>query len=735
MALNVGRLFVTLDANASGLFRTLSRAADDLEKFAKHVKRAAKDVGEVATALSAVGASALAMAAKVDGRTAAAMSGLETATKQVAVPIAHMLIPAVQALTKEVQEVARWIDGLNPSIKAAVSQFAPWVLAIAGGAMMVSKLAGVVSGLAGIFSSVFGAIAAIGTGPLLGIIIGLSALVVAVVFLHRAWRTNWNGIRDFTAEVVETITGFFKSGTSWIGEAWAGLFKLLKSVMNNWLDIVARIQKTLGVNWIDTEGMRSGLDGLLGDLQNGEFFSAALKFGKDTAKQFGAGFMDELGIIKKELGLEKLFSGISSGGRLAGLQSEDEIKARAMLDPESLKFIGGGVAPTSGQISTEAMRQTTPLASIAAIQQQQFTAMSREMVYRAKLNDAIQWSRDAVEHFTDGLKLAGQMMLSRLGDAGSIIQNAVRGFEQAGPAGAALAVLADFASRTQAFTDLVGVATSVVGSVTQAFEPAVKALTVPLASLTEALGTVLEPVLGALTPAFAVVGQALKAVAPILWVVGRMLSILAPALELLIVPLHMVVTVLEPFLKVLYEVLRIIGMGLVTIVSGLLQLWNGFVAGVAAIVDQVVATITFGAIKNGGDFLRAMTASTTGVDAALEALKNTSYDAASGNLAAAAAASSAAATIDQFSQSLTNVPSGFKTSLAEFNAMDAGAGFSLGAAAASSGGGSVNIENVTVQADDPRELARQLRAEARKETFRRTGNAHAYQRPNGEGVP
>lgn len=756
MALNVGRLFITLDANASGLFRTLSRAMENIEKFSKHVKRAARDVQEVSTAMTAIGGAALHMAAQVDGPTARAMQNLETATKQLAVPVARMLIPAVQTLTKGIQDLARWVDGLNPAIKNTIATVAIWAVGVGGAAFAIGKFAGIISGLAGVLSGVFGAIAAIGVGPLLLITAGVAAVAVAAVFLHRAWRTNWQGIQDFTADVVNAVTEYFRGQVKNIGDAWSGLFKLLKAVLNNWLDTIAAIQRATGVNWLDTEGMRAGLDRILDSLQSGAFLSEAFKAGKALATTIGDGFSDELKVIKKQLGLDNFFSVISKGGQLANVgpvlplfsgaianfaatqgrmistRSTDAKLTKSQLDLMSRLFnVRGG--PRDGYFDNDMMSQESRVLMKTGVSVRGGplmsgpTSMSALAVHEAQIA-AEQAFVAQLGSINDGLKVAGSIFVGRLGDLGSIIQTAAQGFEQGGAIGAALAVLADFLSRTQAFADLVGAVTSIIGTVTKLLEPAMRQLVEPIAKIVAAVGMVLAPIFKALEPVFRTLSQGLTELSPIIYAASTFLFMLEPAFNMLATGLQEIFTILDPVIKVLYVLLRLVGLGILNALKGIYSVWNAIVTTLAGMVDTIVATISFGAIKNGGDFIRAAMANTASVDDALAKLEHATVDNVQAYLKNAAAVDDVNKKLDEFSQSLTNVPAGFKVALAQFGAMD---GIDMGGAGFGAGGG-MNIDTVIVQADDAKSLMAELRKEARKELFRLSGNRHGGGRRGDE---
>jgi hypothetical protein len=82
---------------------------------------------------------------------------------------------------------------------------------------------------------------------------------------------------------------------------------------------------------------------------------------------------------------------------------------------------------------------------------------------------------------------------------------------------------------------------------------------------------------------------------------------------------------------------------------------------------------------------------------------------------------------DSLSDSLSNIPTGYLLTLAEFNAARTGAGYGAapgaGGVSPQSMGGITITGPITVQADDPAELHRALQKEANFESFRTTGQS------------
>jgi hypothetical protein len=207
-----------------------------------------------------------------------------------------------------------------------------------------------------------------------------------------------------------------------------------------------------------------------------------------------------------------------------------------------------------------------------------------------------------------------------------------------------------------------------------------------------------------------------------------MLSVLTPIFALLLMPLKALGPVIDLLMQGLFYVVKGIGMGVTWLWSGILGAWNAIMGGLASLMDTIISVITFGAVKSGGDFARAMMVDTTGLTSSFNQLNGATYDGTSALLNLAGAADS---TAQSFADSLSNVPTGFKTALARFNAAaPQGQGMSwdpgAGALAAMGAGGGVTITgDVYVQAGTSSELLDALKAQAKRERFIKTGSPHA----------
>lgn len=720
MALRLGALYVSLSADTNGFIKSLAEAGKRVERFAKEIKKTAKDVSEVGTALAAVGGVALKLASEVDGPTKTAMDGLTRSTKQLAVPVAQMLLPAVRALTEDVQALAGWVSGLDPAIKANVSTFVKWAVEIGVAAVVIGKVAGAASTLAGIFSGVAGALAALGVGSILPFVVGLAAIAGGVALVHKVWRENWGGIQEVTKSVLEWLGSAFGTWFEWFGKAWRFALDVVKVFVDNLLTVGDAIEAISGKD-LGMTGIHMGVDGLFKDLGSGEAFKMALEFGKSTGQAIGDGIATEW---KSMLGgLWDTAKGFfAKKGPLVSAMPQGPISSGALALSRMGRSMMSATAPheaglTKAELATQARfaagRAGGGMTSVAKSSQLDVLALAAA--------SAAAFAAE-MERVAGGLKHAGQMLLSKMGSIGELVGSAVQGFEAGGPMGAALAVVADFITRTAAFGDLVAFANDAVQKTADALSPLIAALTASVIPIVEGSMMVTRALLQSLGPAFEVLGTALRGVGPLFQVVAALLALLAPVLALLFAPLKAVAFVLDGAMRVIYEVLRQISLGLLLAARQILFVWNAMMSGLAGIVDEAIDAITLGVVKDGGSFIRKFGADMTGIDSAIFQLKTTSYDAAAATTANAMAQSAAAKAVSTFSESLTNIPSGFKVAAAQFGAMEPLGGG--GAAFAGAGGGDtfIEISNLQVQTDDPVELMRGIKAQSQKLHFRKKGN-------------
>jgi hypothetical protein len=253
MGLSLGTLFVTLDATATGFTKAMSEGSEKLELFAKHAKKAAREVGEVGTVISALATGALAVAAKHSSGASEQLTQLERASTALALSAASALAPAFTAATRAIQGVANVFASLNPSQRAMLATIVEVAGAVAVGAHAFRILASAVQGALAIFGMFTSGIAAVGVGPLLGIIAAIAAVIAAVVLLHKIWRENWGGIQEKVRDVLDYLSNGFKNWFEYIANSWNAIIAFMAGSLQSLVDGIASIINKVA-DWADALG-------------------------------------------------------------------------------------------------------------------------------------------------------------------------------------------------------------------------------------------------------------------------------------------------------------------------------------------------------------------------------------------------------------------------------------------------------------------------------------------------
>ena len=854
MAARVGSLYVSLSANTAGLVKGLAAAMKAVDRFAKETKKIAADVGQLSMVVTAAAGAALKLASDVNGPTKAAMDDLTTATKQAAVPVAQMLIPAVQELTKELRTAGQYIAGLSPEMKGHVATAAKWGVELLVASKVIGSLSGVVSAFAGVASGLFSMLAGVGLATIGTIVASIAIGIASVVALHAAWRTNFLGLKDITDTIIENMKGAFLGLFTFLVSGWETLIDALTIMLDNWLRIIDTLQKKTGANLIDVKGMRSGVMGLMGDLRDGSFITDALKFGKSA----GASIVDGMGSELKMMGgeikdalkgagidLDSIFSfkkgnlasvgkpmtaeqqnvrnewaqdnlnrlGLNAGGKRFGPSMPSEMQA---LDPilytleQRFPLVGLAAEKLSQEFvwSSEVLKdmrsdalealKEMPISALPAGPTTPEAAGRVGADFMARINDgggqselmsAVEKAAEATKFnraidralgsIADGITTAGQVFagkfLGKMGELGSIASEAINAGMQGGPWAALATVVAELLTRTKAFESVVGTGNRVLEMLVKTAEPLMQALEGPLKRVLGIVYLVQSKVLRALQPVFDLVGVILDAVTPPLVALSTVFTSLAPLLSMLVGPVVQLIVGLKPLFMLVFELVKVISfivlllssvfamfMELVQVpiaglrgllgmlgkslewafgqldgvingfFSGITTIWNTVVEALASAVDAAVYVISATTVTNGGDEIRKLKGDGS-VTSAMGDLAKMTWDTAG---AMADFGAEVNATTSSFAESLSNVPTGFKTALARFNAetpAGTGKGFNpwdpmsgLGnmLPGQGSGGGVTITGDVYVTAGSTSELMAGLRAEGRKKRFRDTGNPY-----------
>ncbi|WP_228556665.1 hypothetical protein [Myxococcus sp. AB025B] len=307
-----------------------------------------------------------------------------------------------------------------------------------------------------------------------------------------------------------------------------------------------------------------------------------------------------------------------------------------------------------------------------------------------------------------------------------------QGMSAGGVWGGLIAVVAELLSQASTFGSLLQMVTNFI----QYVADTIGRVLAPVLPLLASVFNMVTPLLDALVPVLEMFSKPIEAITPIFEVLGMLFEGLAPIVtvfgQILVALLQPLTLLSGPIMKGLFAVIRVVAMGILYVVKGIGTVWNAIIGFIAS-VFKTLGKIPFvgGAFKKMARGLESMKVPMDQVDGALDALKDSSYDAAAANAAAGVAAWENAAATNRATEALTNVPTGFKVALARFNAQDpiGGAPLAPGASPVTPSpvvpvsGGNVSVGQIVVQGvDDPEATARHVYIEMKREAHRRRGN-------------
>ena len=367
-------------------------------------------------------------------------------------------------------------------------------------------------------------------------------------------------------------------------------------------------------------------------------------------------------------------------------------------------------------------------------------ALSRGVIDQELYNDDLKQiavARLKIEQdYNDAQKAATAKMVAGIADQavgivkgmgkfGQLVSAAQEGAKAGGEGGAVVAVVGQLLAWNQKFqeaiTGLDGMIQSVVG--------ALDGLVAGLAPLMRAVGMIVEAVVGGLAPMFTAIGNVLIMLTPILSVVASLFTNLSGAFSIIAGVLTAVSPILYVAFDVIDTVLRGIAIVILSVMYGIETAWN-------AVIDVVADVLKALGADDAAKTLRNQKADAAGTLKQINDLIATSYEDAVKNATGAQfdyqhgdsgfhankgintmsdAATGAAEALDGLTQSLSNVPTGFKLNQYIY---DAAQGMNRAPGASASGGGTnVYINEVHIaEATDIASLTAEVMRITKKKT-------------------
>lgn len=451
-------------------------------------------------------------------------------------------------------------------------------------------------------------------------------------------------ITGFLGDMFNSLTGFLRKGmevafeyiasqvrwlaklaapiAKWAGakELAAGFEQLAQTSGKKMLEYLDKGAKTLwdaGANLAEKAGDKvASVAGAVGDaLKSGAKATGdILKTSMDSARR---GFA----LLDKDLGISDLIATLSgkvpalpqapSAAEVNAVGATDTLEAQKKAADDAAKF-AKDMAALAEQAAAESHAEF-----VAAVRAESHAAAEN---FRALREMAEQFSAEALESvgtvqeflmgsvLKEGERLReaakalaekmaqarealANMVLTRSGDAPSVVQSGMQGFAAGGPLGAVAGVFIDLLTRSNQFKGIVEQVNNVIQVVADA-----------LGVFFEALGPVVGAVLNiaviianALKPAMKALGDLLAPLAPVFVMVGE---VLGPLFSVLGAMLGSLVEVLKPIINVtmraLFEVLRGLGMVVLNVMIGIGNVWNGIINAVQSVFRALGSIEVFG---------------------------------------------------------------------------------------------------------------------------------------------
>lgn len=237
-----------------------------------------------------------------------------------------------------------------------------------------------------------------------------------------------------------------------------------------------------------------------------------------------------------------------------------------------------------------------------------------------------------------------------LGAVGDLVNSVVEGAKSGGVWGAIIAMFMEIASKTKSAMKFLGIAMEFIEQIAAMVEPLVKPIFDALQNVLGVVIEIVEPVFAALVPLFESIGKLVNNLAPIFYALGDVLTAISPILEFLGNVIGAIFDALAPIFDLIGGIIKVIA----TVLLGIIIAANEL----AAFFGDAKAKEESNRLKGVIDAMWARTPE----------MERAAMQAAGANLEQAAAAKDSAAAMNELSESLTNVPDGFRYAAAAYQA-------------------------------------------------------------------
>ncbi len=725
MSANAGTVKATLEGDSSSFTKSVSSAAESVEQFAKRAKKMATDFAVVGAGITA---SVIGIVSKVQGISPAAHAGFAAftnASQTLGIQIATIALPALKSLGDMLRTIANYLAGLSPATRQHIADWIVLAAQVGAAAVVFGRMMELLKGVAMAFqavSVVFGAVLSIGLGPLLLIVAAIAAIVGTVVLLRKAWVENWGGIQETMHNVITTISGWWSKFVEFLSGIWQGMVDDLAGKVKIMIALFFQLQAAMPGPKNQFAGMQQGVmmqavDTTAGlakhPVDTGTVLLAAA--GKKISAATGDIVNDFKALMKKllaELGLdskpgaraaspmdpelkqllmagqaeqrantladsqrsismakrERDFNNIGRSSLSVTNQKTDGFKdfddalkqeAAAMRTQEQLVSaakmmdVRASQLAASGDIAgaNAALDSATNLKLLA--QQAGVTADSAEQAAQA-----FEEIKQAPSQFAGALAIGGEIMTKNLGELGAVINDVAKGWQQGGIWGALLALIMDLLGMVDGWKQIQAIANGQLKQALSALSSGLGAVINGLKPLMGAFGMIQNSVMGVLNPILKLIGSILEGLAPIFASIGITLQLMTPIIEVIC---RILGAILVPIFQILGPILTVVAESFLATELAIQYVILGFDM-LVDWVDKLTGGNNQGAIDSDNASIKATEQQMSDLwNKGLGGLADASANAAEQLGKTADAAQSV-------TNSLQNVPEGFRVAFAEYAA-------------------------------------------------------------------
>ena len=696
----------------------VSEAIDGLDRVGKEMKKLGRDVMEVTGMLTGIGAVLTANAAKFSDPVKRAVDNVTNAYNVLSVRIATALIPAIGQLEQFINRLISAWDALTPKQKAFVSDAAVMVVKIAAIGAAISSVGKVAEMFGGMGQAIRGMLTPAGlvTGAILGIAAaviitygavkqlanfkGPIAAAAATAKLPYA-RDTLDAIRAEKSRMEglgaskELLSGNKRYQELEAGEkAQAKYVQELKEAADQTFDFASLVKTaTAGLG-----GFGEMVDGLVTkyngagaghqdvidtlDAQENDPLKAKVMAGKDTVQNFA------LAIAQKEKEAKELSTQLAEKYAAFNFAQQDAIeKAQEGLKEMASDF---AVSMAHDKVYFDTAQLQAGLEDMAKrirLDMQQGVDPSKVTKAWGKSLDAMAETghkiKEASEKMAAGIMAATQSGLSALGRAGQIVQAGISGFQSGGWWGAIIAVFAEIIKDNKKFAKVIEMSNAFTKKLAEGLNGLVEGI-IPLLA---AVNDVSLVIMKSLQPVFLIVGRLLQAIVPSLNVINQVLDVLVGIVNNLVGDLlgmgdaFNIVGIVANILKAeTLMLVAVIASSIAGIIGAAGQLTIGFaylVAGVARIVGAMgidttgLVNLTMGILGAGQKLIGTASGLQKQAEGWGDESKYIWKHINEGGIDAGNSLGNLADVADSLSESLTNVPTGYRIKGTQFNSSDA----------------------------------------------------------------